>query len=66
MPPLEPPPPAVLTEDQANWIGKPPKPFEPIVGIVEADGRPTAEFHLFLLKQYEWERRLYAVLTGVG
>lgn len=66
MPPLDPPGPSVLTADQAKFIGLPPKPFEPDVVIIEDDGRPTGAFHLFLLKQYEWERRLYAVLTGIG
>lgn len=63
---LDPPGPFLLTADQAKFIGLPPKPAEPNVGIIEADGRPTPEFHLFLLKHYEWERRLYAVLTGIG
>lgn len=63
---LDPPGPVILTDDQAKFIGSPPKPFEPNVAIVESDGSPTPGFHLFLLKRYEWERRLYAVLTGIG
>lgn len=63
---LDPPGPAVITEEQAKWIGAPPKPFEPDVVIMEEDGRPTDAFHLFMLKQYEWERRLLAVLSGIG
>lgn len=63
---LTPPGPVILTPAQAAWLGPPPKPFDPDVQIVQPDGRPVDTFHLFLLKHYEWERRLYAVLTGIG
>lgn len=64
MPLATPPGPVILTEDQKSYLGRPPKPYEPDVAIVDADGTPTEFFHRFLVLQYEWERRLYAVLTG--
>lgn len=66
MAPLDPPGPVILTAEQATWLGRPPRPYDPNVAIMQPDGRPTEQFHLFLLKQWEWERRLYAVLTGEG
>lgn len=64
---LAPPPgPVILTTDQTDYLQRPPKPYEPNVVLVNEDGTPTDVFHTFLIKQYEWQRRLYAVLTGVN
>lgn len=60
-----PPPPSYITADQAKFIGLPPRPLDPSARIVDADGRPSAEFHRFLFMHYEWARKLTAVLTGV-
>ncbi len=56
---------AVLTPEQAEKIGLPPRPLIPQQQIVKSDGTPTFEYSLFLTTQYEWERRLLAELTGV-
>lgn len=59
-----PPGPIILTTDQKLYLGRPPKPYDPSVQITESDGTPSDLFHRFLILHYEWERRLYAVLTG--
>lgn len=64
MPLATPPGPVVLTTDQKDYLGRPPKPYEPNVRLIDGDGTPTTEFHRLLILHYEWERRLYAVLTG--
>jgi hypothetical protein len=48
----------------AEDLPEPPKPFGPNVRIVEADGRPTREFHLYLTRLYEWLHKLRTVLTA--
>lgn len=65
--PLDPPGPTYpLNAAQAAWLGRPPKPLEPSVATTQSDGLPTREFALYLTQHYEWERKLYAVLTGIG
>lgn len=54
-----------LTADQSKYIGLPPKPLIPAQNIVNPDGTPTFEFHVFLTTQYEWQRRLLSVLTDI-
>jgi hypothetical protein len=60
---------ALLTPDQAKQLGLPPppnplpKPFAPNVRIVNSDGTPTKEFHLYLTQLDDWIRRLQTVLT---
>lgn len=63
---LTPPGPFPLTAPQAAWLGRPPKPYEPNVPIVTPEGRPSEAYARYLTLHYEWERRLYAVLTGIG
>jgi hypothetical protein len=43
----------------------PPRPLIPEQRIVNPDGTPTFEYNLFLTTQYEYERRLFSVLSGV-
>jgi len=64
--PLNPPGPFPLTAAQAEWLGRPPKPLEPSVPAYMDNGLPTQHQALYLSLRYEWERRLYAVLTGVN
>jgi hypothetical protein len=56
---------ALLTPEQAAYIGLPPRPLLPAQRIVNEDSTPTFEFNLFLTQQYEFERRLLSVLTGI-
>ena len=44
-------------------IPAPPKPLAHDVKLVRADGTPTAEYHAFLSRRYEWERLLLSLLT---
>jgi hypothetical protein len=55
---------ALLTPEQAKYVGLPPRPLIPQQRIVNEDNTPSFEFHLFLTQQYEWERRFLSVLTG--
>jgi hypothetical protein len=55
---------SILTPADAEYVGLPPKPLIPQQDIVNPDGTPTLEYHSFLTTQYEWSRRLVAVLTG--
>jgi hypothetical protein len=54
----------VLTPAQAEYVKLPPRPLIPQQRIVNTDGTPTFEYNLFLTLQYEWARRLLAVMTG--
>lgn len=51
--------PILLPDD----LPDPPKPLAPEVRIVNADGRPTADFHRWLILLHEWQRVLRALLT---
>ena len=53
----------IITPAQAERLGQPPRPLAPQVAIVEANGRPTQQFHAFLTQQYEFLRRLITILT---
>ena len=44
-------------------IQAPIKPLAPDVKLVRDDGTPTAEYHQFLSRRYEWERLLLSLLT---
>jgi hypothetical protein len=55
---------ASITPVQEKYIGLPPKPLLPTQKIVNPDGTMVFEYHRFLTQQYEWERRLFASLTG--
>jgi hypothetical protein len=57
-------PPAVIDATWAEHIGLPPRPLPPQQRIANPDGTPTFEFNFFLTQQYEWERRLLAILTA--
>lgn len=46
-----------------NRLPEPPKPLAHDVRLVRADGTPTAEFHQFLSRRYEWDRLLRELLT---
>lgn len=60
---------AILTPAQAKQLGLPPppnplpKPLAPNVRIVNDDGMPTREFHIYLTQLDDWLRRLQKVLT---
>jgi hypothetical protein len=64
---------AILTSAQAKILGAQippppynlplPKPLAPNIPIVNGDGTPTREFHLYLTQLDDWLRRLQRVLT---
>ena len=54
-----------FTKAERDYIGLPPRPLIPEQRIINPDGTPTFEFNLFLTTQYEFNRRLFAVLSGV-
>jgi hypothetical protein len=63
---------AVLTPAQAKKLGAQvppppyaltlPKPLAPNVRIVNDDGTPSLEFHIYMTQLDDWLRRLHAVL----
>ena len=55
----------VFTPEMAKYVGLPPRPPLPTQVIVDATGRSTFEYNLFLTQRYEWERRLLSMLDGV-
>jgi hypothetical protein len=46
-------------------LGPPPKPLPPQVRIADDAGRSTPDFHRFLTTQYEWQKRLAAIVGGI-
>ena len=48
---------------QAGRLKRPPKPLPQDVRLIKPDGKPTKEFHDYLTAVYEWQRRLYGILT---
>lgn len=57
--------PSITDPADIDFIGLPPRPLIPQQRIVNVDGTPTFEYNLFLTMQYEWERRLLSMITGV-
>lgn len=56
----------VFSAAQIDYLGLPPRPLIPAQRIVNPDGTAVFEYHRFLTQQYEWERRLLSILTGVA
>jgi hypothetical protein len=43
-------------------VGDPPMPLGPQIPIVDRTGRPTVEYHQWLMKTWHWHRRLLEYL----
>jgi hypothetical protein len=44
-------------------LPEPPKPLAPDVKLVRGDGTPTAEYHQYMSRLFEWNRLLRSLLT---
>jgi hypothetical protein len=54
---------AILTADQLKLLGQPPRPPPLTVRLVDPDGTPSKHLTDFLQAQFEWLRRLAAILA---
>ena len=56
---------AILTQAQIDILGLPPQPLTPEQAINDAKGRPTREYHEYLVALHLYMRKLLLVLGDV-